>query len=216
MVLVPAGSFLMGSNDCASTLDNERPRHEVSVATFAIDQTLVSNGDFLCFVDARGYHTPALWNTEGWQWRTRYKIESPLYWKQLPDNDWLEVGLTGIQPLDRQQSVRSVSWHEADAYARFVGKRLPAEAEWEKAAALGVLRDIGNVWEWTSTWFAPYPGFTAHPYEGYSAPYFDNQHRVLRGGSWATRSHVRRSTFRNWYHPWVREIFAGVRCAQDA
>lgn len=216
MVLVPAGSFLMGSNNYTRTLDNERPRHKVSVATFAIDRTPVCNGEFLRFVDAGGYHTPALWNAEGWQWRTRYEVESPLYWRQLSNKGWLELGQTGVQPLDQRQPVRSVSWYEADAYARFVGKRLPTEAEWEKAAALEVLQGIGSAWEWTSTWFAPYPGFTAHPYEGYSVPYFNDQHRVLRGGSWATRSHVRRITFRNWYHPWVREIFAGVRCALDA
>jgi gamma-glutamyl hercynylcysteine S-oxide synthase len=216
MALVPAGAFLMGSNDATKTLDNERPSHEVAVATFAIDQLPVSNGDFLRFVEAGGYHTPALWRAEGWQWRIRYEVESPLYWRQLPDKDWLEVRQTGVHPLHRQQPVRSVSCYEADAYARFVGKRLPTEAEWERAAVLGVLQGLGSVWEWTSTWFAPYPGFTAHPYEGYSVPYFDDQHRVLRGGSWATRPQIRRITFRNWYHPWVREIFAGVRCAQDA
>jgi formylglycine-generating enzyme required for sulfatase activity len=74
---------------------------------------------------------------------------------------------------------------------------------------------LGNVWEWTATWFQPYRGFAAFPYEGYSVPYFDRQHRVLRGGSWATRRHVLRPTFRNWYQPWVREIFAGFRCAKD-
>lgn len=215
MVIVPAGPFFMGSNDSARTLDNERPGRDVSVATFAIDQSPVSNADFLHFIEAKGYHSPTWWSAEGWRWRTRYEVENPLYWRQRTDGSWLEVGQAGGLPLDRQQPVKSVSWYEADAYARFVGKRLPTETEWEKAAALGVVKGVGSVWEWTSTWFAPYPGFTAHPYEGYSAPYFDNQHRVLRGGSWATRSHVRRVTFRNWYHPWVREIFAGVRCVQD-
>lgn len=214
-VIVPAGAFFMGSNDSAQTLDNERPGHDVAVAMFAIDQFPVSNADFLHFIAANGYHSPTWWSTEGWQWRMRYEVEKPLYWRQCIDGSWLEVGQAGCLPLDRQQPVRSVSWYEADAYARFVEKRLPTEAEWEKAAALGVLQRLGQVWEWTSDWFAPYPGFSAHPYDGYSTPYFDNQHKVLRGGSWATRSHVRRVTFRNWYHPWVREIFAGVRCAQD-
>ncbi len=215
MALVPAGPFLMGSDDAVRTLDNERPRHEVAVMPFVIDRTPVCNGDFLRFVEAGGYHTSALWRAEGWQWRIRHEIESPLYWRQFPDTGWVELGYTGVHPLERQQPVKSVSWYEADAYARFVGKRLPTETEWEKAAALGVLEGVGSVWEWTSTWFAPYPGFIAHPYEGYSVPYFDNQHRVLRGGSWATRPQVKRTTFRNWYHPWVQAIFAGVRCAQD-
>jgi formylglycine-generating enzyme required for sulfatase activity len=152
-----------------------------------------------------------------------------------------------------------VSWYEADAYARWLGKRLPCEEEWEKAASwdperaekrpypwgerepdpstcncdaagegttgvgqyaagrspYGCEDMLGNVWEWTATWFQPYRGFAAFPYEGYSVPYFDRQHRVLRGGSWATRRHVLRPTFRNWYQPWVREIFAGFRCAKD-
>jgi ergothioneine biosynthesis protein EgtB len=216
VIFIPAGSFLMGSNDYARTLDNERPSYEVPVATFVIDQTPVSNEDFLRFMYAGGYYTPAWWNPEGWRWRTHYGIDCPLYWRPLLDEAWGEVTQTGVHPLAQRQPVQGVSWYEADAYARFMGKRLPTEAEWEKAAASGLLQETGNVWEWTSTWFAPYPGFSAHPYEGYSTPYFDDQHRVLRGGSWATRPHVQRITFRNWYHPWVREIFAGVRCAQDA
>lgn len=215
MESIPAGSFFMGSDDQARTLDNERPRHAVSVAAFAIDLTPVSNGDFLRFMEAGGYHNAEWWDAEGWSWRARQAIACPLYWRQLSDGSWIELGPTGVTLLNRQQPVCGVSWYEAAAYSRFVDKRLPTEAEWEKAASLGVLQGLGRVWEWTSTWFTPYPGFRAHPYDGYSVPYFDGQHRVLRGGSWATRPHVIRTTFRNWYLPQVREIFAGIRCAHS-
>jgi len=259
MVLVPAGSFHMGSDDIARTLDNERPQHEVFVPTFLIDRYPITNAEFLRFVRAGGYHECAYWSPAGWQWRERHTVEHPLYWRKARQNAWVEIGLGQTRPLALDHPVQCVSWYEAEAYSRWTGKRLPTEEEWEKAASwdderaerrrypwgdteptpltcnfdacvegttpvdqspsgrspAGCLDMLGNVWEWTGTWFRPYPGFTAFPYEGYSAPYFDQQHRVLRGGAWATRRHVLRSTFRNWYQPWVREIFAGFRCAKD-
>jgi ergothioneine biosynthesis protein EgtB len=215
MVLVPAGPFLMGSNHRSITLDNERPQQVVEVGDYLIDRYPVTNLEFLQFVIAGGYDIPQWWSGTGWQWRERQQIQHPLYWRQQASGGWAEIGMEAVSPLALEQPVMCVSWYEADAYARFMGKRLPTETEWEKAAACEALAKIGCVWEWTTTWFQPYPGFAAHPYPGYSMPYFDNQHRILRGGSWATRPHVRRRTFRNWYHPWVREIFAGFRCAQD-
>jgi len=259
MVLVPAGLFLMGSNQAADTLDNERPQQAVFVKEFLLDRYPVTNQDFLQFVMGGGYHDRSCWSPEGWQWREQNAIEHPLYWRKQSGGHWLEVGLRHPRPLTLQHPVMGVSWYEADAYARFVGKRLPTEEEWEKAASwdlesyrkrpypwgadepnastahydahsdgtapvgrhpagsspYGCQDMSGNVWEWTSTWFQPYPGFAAYPYEGYSVPYFDQRHRVLKGGSWATHRHVLRPTFRNWYHPWVREIFAGFRCATD-
>jgi ergothioneine biosynthesis protein EgtB len=215
MVLVPAGPFLMGSNDVAETLDNERPQHVIHTEAFLMDRYPVTNQDFLQFVTSGGYHARSWWSPEGWQWRKHNAIEHPLYWREQPGRGWVEVGLSHTRLLEPEHPVMCVNWYEADAYARFVGKRLPTEAEWEKAASCGSVERSGQVWEWTATWFHPYPGFRAYPYAGYSLPYFDQRHRVLKGGSWATRRHVRRSTFRNWYYPWVREIFAGFRCAQD-
>jgi len=215
LVFVPAGPFLMGSNHRGTTLDNERPQHVVEVSDFVIDHYPVSNREFLQFVMTGGYDSPQWWSAEGWQWRERSQVQCPFYWRRRDDGDWVEIGRGTGAPLVLDRPVMNVSWYEAEAYARSVGKRLPTEAEWEKATMIGVLAMTGCVWEWTSPWFHPYPGFVAHPYAGYSVPYFDHQHRVLRGGSWATQSHVRRLTFRNWYHPWVREVFAGVRCAHD-
>jgi ergothioneine biosynthesis protein EgtB len=259
MVLVPRGPFLLGSDDATVTLDNERPQSLIDLPPFLIDRFPVTNGEFLRFVRAGGYHNPSWWTPEGWQWREQSRVEHPLYWRQTPGGEWTEIGLTPARLLPLDHPVSNVSWYEADAYARFAGKRLPTEAEWEKAAVwdpdrnrklpypwgeeqpdghhcnfnatvggttavgryaeyqspYGCADTLGNVWEWTSSWFRPYPGFAAYPYEGYSVPYFDQQHRVLRGGSWATRRHVLRPSFRNWYHPWVREVFAGFRCAKD-
>lgn len=215
MESIPAGPFLMGSDERALTLDNERPRYEQWVKAYSIDRLPVSNAEYLLFVEAGGYENPSWWCADGWQWRTQNAVTHPLYWRKTTSG-WREVWTNGVCTLAGERPVSCVCWYEADAYARFIGKRLPTETEWEKAANMNELEGHGEVWEWTSTWFAPYPGFVAHPYEGYSVPYFDDQHRVLRGGSWATRPHVKRTTFRNWYQPWVREIFAGFRCAADA
>jgi ergothioneine biosynthesis protein EgtB len=259
MVLVSAGSFVMGSDDVACTLDNERPQHEVFVPAFLIDRYPVTNAEFLQFVAGGGYYEQSCWTPEGWQWREQNRVEHPLYWRKQRAGGWVEIGLKGVYALAPRNPVQCVSWYEADAYARWSGKRLPTEEEWEKAASWSAERSeklfypwgkhepdtsrcnfnahaedttpvdqyptehgpygcadmLGNVWEWTATWFQPYPGFIAFPYEGYSVPYFDQQHRVLRGGSWATRRQVIRATFRNWYQPGVREIFAGFRCAKN-
>ncbi len=115
-----------------------------------------------------------------------------------------------------EQPVCHVSWHDADAFARAQGARLPSEAEWEKAAALGALASVGRVWEWTASDFDGYPGFVAHPYREYSEVFFDRGYKVLRGGSWATHPRVKTSTFRNWDLPIRSQIFAGVRLAKEA
>lgn len=244
MVEVPAGEYEQG-NAAIVALDNERPVQRLHLETFWIDRYPVTCGQYRVFIQAGGYRKSCWWSAAGWQWLQTHSVEHPLYWSDDPAFD--------------HHPVNGVSYYEAEAYAQFVGKRLPTEAEWEKAAswdavmqqrrtfpwgetaptlrfcnhnyqvggttpvnqyptgksAYGCYDLLGNVWEWTSSWFDGYPGFEHYPYRGYSQVYFDGEHRVLRGGSWATRPWAMRAAFRNWYHPHVREIFAGFRCAAD-
>ena len=182
-VVVPGGSFTMGSTD-AWAYDNERPPHAVELPAFRIDRALVTNGEYAVFIEAE-------------------QAEAPLYWHaELPP----------------REPVLHVSFHEAEAYARWAGKRLPTEAEWEKAVKIAgdeLEHVTGAAWQWTSSAFDGYPGFRAYPYREYSEPFFGGGYRVLRGGSWMTDPLVARPTFRNWDFPQRRQIFSGMRCASD-
>ena len=256
MAHVGAGPFAMGDDGTGFAYDNERPRHVLELPAFEIDRTPVTNGDYLEFVADGGYARHELWTDEGWAWRASAAAERPLYWTA----DGRERRFERIATLDRDTPVMHVSWFEADAYARWAGKRLPTEEEWEKAAAwgpgaqharrhpwgdepptpghtnldqlkfgpapagaypagasrYGVLGMTGDAWEWTASDFAPYPGFSAFPYDEYSAVFFGGGYKVLRGCSWATRWMLARNTNRNWDYPGRRQIFAGFRCARDA
>jgi len=191
--------------------DNERPRHTVELAPFEIDRTPVDNGTYTAYMEATG-------------------AEPPLYWERDGEGGWVHTAMGRRAPIDADQPVIHVSWHEADTFARWAGKRLPTEAEWEAAfvgfagtaptgadrAAAGAMPAVGQAWEWTSSNFLAYPGFEAFPYREYSEPFFGEGYKVLRGGAWATSPEVMRPSFRNWDLPQRRQIFAGLRCARDA
>ncbi|MEZ4338685.1 MAG: SUMF1/EgtB/PvdO family nonheme iron enzyme [Sandaracinaceae bacterium] len=221
------GRFEMGTDDRLA-YDNERCAHEVEVGPFAMSE-LATVAAWDAFRAGGGYARPELWSAEGWAWREAEGVEHPRGWTIDADGALARPRLDGrLHPLSPDEPVVGVSFHEAEAFARFFDARLPTEAEWEHAArsaseapldheldgpvASDALR--GNAWVWTSTPFAPYDGFAPFPYHGYSAPYYDGVHRVLRGGSFASDPAVARVTFRNWYQPWVREIFSGVRLAR--
>ena len=185
------GRVAVGSPDAARAYDNERPLHEIELAPWWMDRAPVSAGEYGEFIAAGGYRDAAHWDPQGWEWRIRHKLRAPLgFREQRPD-----------------APVTCLSWYEADAYARWREARLPTEHELEMARI-----DAAGVWEWTSSWLLPYPGFRSYPYEGYSVPWFGT-HRVLRGGSWATAPELLRPTLRNWYEPGIRELPNGFRCA---
>lgn len=189
-VLVPAGTHVIGTSSDPWAYDNERPAHEVSLGAFAIDAKPATNAEWQDFIGDGGYPRSGLG-----------ELAAPLFW------DGAE--------RDPHAPVMHVSWYEADAFARWAGRRLPTEQEWEAAYRLGALDGTHQVWEWTSSDFRPWPGFRAFPYREYSEVFFGPDHKVLRGGSWASHPTVARPTFRNWDYPVRRQIFAGVRTARD-
>ncbi len=196
--------------------DNELPRHQVYVAPFELASRLVTNGEYLAFIEAGGYADPALWLAEGWDRVRAEGWRHPLYWRRDAAGQWSEFTLHGRAPLDLDAPVTHVSLYEADAYAHWRGARLPTEAEWETAAALPGLRQLfGHCWQWTSSSYAPYPGFKPAPgaIGEYNGKFMVNQY-VLRGSSSATPAGHARASYRNFFPAHARWQFMGIRLAR--
>ena len=207
------GEFEMGAQQGASgfVFDNEKWAHPVRVSPFAIARRPVLEGEFLAFVEDGGYRRDALWSAEGRAWRDAGGAAQPLYWRRA-NRSWERRVFDRWEPLRPDAPMQHVNAHEAEAYCRWAGRRLPSEAEWEFAALAGSIEWGGSVWEWTSTSFAPYPGFSADPYRDYSEPWF-HTHRSVRGGSALTTARLAHPRFRNFYLPHRNDIFAGFRTA---
>jgi len=212
-VLVPGGPFMLGTDDEPWAYDNERPAHVVELPAFSLERHPVMNERVAEFVEDGGYRTRRFWSEAGWSWLQEEQVEAPLYWQRAPEG-WLRRRFGRSEPVPPAEPVQHVSFYEAEAVAAWAGKRLPTEAEWEKAA--NEIERTPWVWEWTSSAFTGYPGFESFPYPEYSEVFFGDEHRVLRGGSWATDPLVARVTFRNWDFPQRRQLFSGVRLASDA
>jgi len=193
-VAIAAGEWEIGAPARGFAYDNERPRHAVGLAAFEIDRTPVSNGAYISFMEDTGAEPPLYWDRDG--------------------EGWIDTARARSEPIEPADPVIHVSWQQADAFARWAGKRLPTEFEWE--AARPQLDGLGHGWEWTSSDFLAYPGFEAFPYREYSEVFFGDEHKVLRGSSWATHPRVVRPSFRNWDLPQRSQIFSGIRLARDA
>ena len=211
------GLVTIGHDGGGFSFDNELPRHQVFLQPFSLSAQLVTNCEFLAFIDAGGYRDPALWLSEGWDAVARNGIDHPLYWVRQ-DDGWHAFTLNGLQRLDLHTPLAHVSLFEADAYARWAGARLPLEAEWETAARLapaGLAQLFGTCWQWTASSYSPYPGYApaAGALGEYNGKFMINQY-VLRGSSSATPAGHARASYRNFFPAGTRWQFAGVRLAR--
>jgi ergothioneine biosynthesis protein EgtB len=232
-------TVLIGHDGTGFSYDNEGPQHRALVPAFSLSNRLITNGEYLAFMEAGGYTRPEYWLSLGWTTVNEQRWRAPMYWAER-DGAWWNFTLAGFRPVDETEPVTHLSYFEADAYANWDGARLPTEFEWERAASglpiagnfvdeerfhpaptsahsNGELQQMfGDVWEWTRSAYLPYPGYRAGPgaLGEYNGKFMCNQ-MVLRGGSCATsRDHIR-PTYRNFFQPEKRWQFTGIRLARD-
>jgi formylglycine-generating enzyme required for sulfatase activity len=259
MIDIPGGLYELGFCGEGFCYDNELPEHRVHLNSFRLDKFPITNGQYIEFIEDGGYENYRYWLADGWELVQDKGWNAPLYWEfRADDSSWIKKDFRGVQRLDLQEPVTNVSYYEADAYAKWAKKRLPTEAEWEKAASwdeelqkkllypwgdgkptpvlantmdsylwgpskvgsypqgksyYGCHQMIGDVWEWTSSEYALYPGYESK-FEEYTDKWAINQ-KVLRGGCFATPSRQIRNSYRNYFRPHDRILFSGFRCAKD-
>ncbi len=202
------GIYEIGHEGEGFSFDNEHGRHKVFLHHYSLSKSLVTNGEFIEFIEAGGYEQFQYWLDEGWSWRSEHQVSAPMYW--IKENGrWFHFTLEGLKPVVQDQVLTHISFYEANAYATWKGMRLPTEFEWEAAADHF---SWGKRWEWTNSAYLPYPNFKIA--EGalgeYNGKFMINQ-MVLRGASTATSPNHSRKTYRNFFHPNLKWQFTGIR-----
>jgi ergothioneine biosynthesis protein EgtB len=210
-ISIEEGVYEIGHDSDAFCYDNELGRHKVYLHPYQISNKLVTNREFIAFIETNGYQKFDLWHAEGWDWVNQNKITTPLYWHKI-DKDWYHYTYLGLQKIDLNTPVTHISYYEAFAFAQWRGLRLPTEFEWEAAQNYF---PWGKRWEWTESAYLPYPGYKKA--DGALGEYngkFMVSQKVLRGGSVATPKNHTRPTYRNFFHPNLRWQFTGLRLAK--
>lgn len=208
---IDAGLYTIGHQNKDFCFDNELGAHQVYLHDFEVSTALVTNGEYLEFMEVGAYKDFKHWHAEAWDWAKNNEIKSPMYWHQI-NREWFRYTLSGLKPINLEEPVCHISYYEAAAFAAWKGLRLPTEFEWEIAAQR---LNWGKLWEWTESAYLPYPGFSKAPgaLGEYNGKFMVNQ-KVLRGASIATSPHHQRITYRNFFHPQMRWHYNGIRLAK--